>query len=37
MDILRQAQFEAETTNKKIIELNRQIYQLKLEKDTTED
>ena len=37
MDVLRQVQFEAETANKKIVELNRQVYQLKLEKDTVED
>lgn len=37
MDLLRQTQFEAENASKKIIELNRNIYQLKLEKETIED
>ena len=37
MDLLRQSQFEAEAANKKIVEINRMIYQLKLEKDTLED
>lgn len=37
MDLLRQTQFEAENSSKKIIELNRNIYQNKLERETLED
>ena len=37
LDALRQAQFESETANKKIVELNRVVYQLKLEKENTDD
>ena len=37
MDLYKQAQYEAESVNKKNIEMNRNLYQIKLEKDSLED
>ena len=37
LDTLRQVQFQSENANKKLIELNRTLYQLRLEKQNIED